>query len=135
MALEERTCYTCDNKYFMCDSAQCLSGSPETIDCPWCVELGLVSHYDVSDYTILGVKQVFHEYETIDHPPHYNSNKYEAIDIIEDWELDFHLGNVVKYISRAGKKDENTELQDLKKALWYMNRKIKKLEKDNDEEN
>lgn len=69
--------------------------------------------------------------ECVNHPKHYNHGKFEAIDVIEDWELGFHLGNVVKYISRAGKKDKNTELQDLKKALWYMERKIENLENDN----
>ena len=67
--------------------------------------------------------------EMVDHPLHYGgeNNQYEAIKVIEAWDLDFHLGNTVKYISRAGKKDK--ELQDLKKALWYLERKIKNLEK------
>lgn len=65
----------------------------------------------------------------INHPKHYNTGQYEAIDVIEDWELGFCLGNVVKYISRAGKKDENTELKDLKKALWYLERHVNNLEK------
>ena len=66
--------------------------------------------------------------EMVDHPLHYGgeNNQYEAIKVIEAWDLDFHLGNTVKYISRAGKKDK--ELQDLKKALWYLERKIKNLE-------
>lgn len=68
--------------------------------------------------------------DAVDHPKHYNHGKFEAIDVIEDWDLGFHLGNVVKYISRAGKKDKNTEMQDLKKALWYLGRKIEKLEKE-----
>ena len=49
--------------------------------------------------------------------------------VIEEWDLDFHLGNTVKYISRAGKKGTDKELQDLKKALWYLERKIQNLEK------
>ena len=48
--------------------------------------------------------------------------------VIEDWDLDFHLGNTVKYISRAGKKGTDKELQDLKKALWYLERRIQNLE-------
>ena len=67
--------------------------------------------------------------EMVNHPEHYQfgeSNQYEAIKVIEAWDLDFHLGNTVKYISRAGKKDK--ELQDLKKALWYLERKINNLE-------
>jgi hypothetical protein len=68
--------------------------------------------------------------EQVNHPQHYGGedNTYEAIKVIEAWDLDFHLGNTVKYISRAGKKEVNKELQDLKKALWYLQRKIENLE-------
>lgn len=65
--------------------------------------------------------------EMINHPQHYNMGKYEAIDVIEDWKLNFNLGNTVKYISRAGHKDDI--IQDLKKASWYLNREIERLEK------
>lgn len=68
--------------------------------------------------------------EQVNHPSHYGGgdNTYEVIKVIEAWDLDFHLGNTVKYISRAGKKDQDKELQDLKKALWYLERKINNLE-------
>lgn len=62
----------------------------------------------------------------IDHPAHYNMHKYEPIDVVEDWELGFNLGNVVKYISRA--KYKGHELEDLKKAQWYLNREISRHE-------
>ena len=65
--------------------------------------------------------------EMINHPQHYNMGKFEAIDVIEDWHLNFNLGNTVKYISRAGHKDDI--IQDLKKASWYLDREIKRLEK------
>jgi len=68
----------------------------------------------------------------VNHPEHYRfgiNNEYEAIKVIEAWGLDFHLGNTVKYISRAGKKDTDKELQDLKKARFYLDRKISNLEK------
>ena len=71
------------------------------------------------------------EKEMVNHPDHYQfgeNNIYEAIKVIEAWGLDFHLGNTVKYISRAGKKGTDKELQDLKKALWYLERKIQNLE-------
>jgi len=70
------------------------------------------------------------EREQVNHPQHYGGedNPYEAIKVIEAWELDFHLGNNVKYISRAGKKGTDKELQDLNKALWYLKRKIEQLE-------
>lgn len=72
--------------------------------------------------------------EQVNHPNHYGGkdNQYEAIKVIEAWDLDFHLGNTVKYISRAGKKEPEKELQDLKKALWYLNRKITNLENKKD---
>lgn len=68
--------------------------------------------------------------EMVNHPQHYGGedNPYEAIKVIEAWDLDFHLGNTVKYISRAGKKGTDKELQDLKKALWYLQRKVENLE-------
>jgi len=60
--------------------------------------------------------------EAVNHPDHYGGDTaYEAIKVIEAWELGFHLGNVVKYISRAGKKTKNTN-EDLKKAKWYLER-------------
>ena len=65
--------------------------------------------------------------EMINHPQHYNQGKFEAIDVIEDWKLNFNLGNTIKYISRAGHKDDI--IQDLKKSLWYLNREIERLEK------
>ena len=68
--------------------------------------------------------------EKINHPAHYggDDNPYEAIKVIEAWELGFCLGNVVKYLSRAGRKDPATELEDLKKALWYLQREISRRE-------
>lgn len=64
--------------------------------------------------------------EPVNHPSHYNSGKYEVIDVIEDWNLDFSLGNAVKYIARAGKKDKTKIKEDLEKAIWYINRFINK---------
>jgi hypothetical protein len=68
--------------------------------------------------------------DQIDHPQHYGGadNLYEAIKVIEAWELGFCLGNCIKYISRAGKKDRGKTLEDLKKARWYLNREISKHE-------
>lgn len=63
----------------------------------------------------------------VDHPAHYNTGKIEVIDFLEDQKLGFHEGNAVKYICRAQYK--GNEIQDLKKALWYLDRKIKNLEK------
>lgn len=67
--------------------------------------------------------------EHVNHPSHYGGadNPYEAIKVIEAWDLGFKLGNCVKYISRAGKKD--AVIQELKKAAWYLQREIDTLEK------
>jgi hypothetical protein len=62
--------------------------------------------------------------DMVDHPPHYASMPVEPIDAIEAWELTFNLGNVVKYIARAGRKDPAKYLEDLRKAAWYLNREI-----------
>lgn len=68
--------------------------------------------------------------EKINHPEHYGGDTlYEAIKVIEAWKLGFNLGNAVKYISRAGKKGD--ALLDLRKALWYLQREIDKLSKEN----
>ena len=64
---------------------------------------------------------------SINHPKHYNHGNIEAIEVIVDWGLDFHLGNAVKYICRAGKKESSTDIEDLEKALWYIKRKVKLL--------
>lgn len=66
-------------------------------------------------------------YDPVECPSHYIEGRaYEPINVIEDWKLDFCLGNAVKYISRAGRK--NDEVEDLKKALWYIQRRIMQLE-------
>lgn len=65
--------------------------------------------------------------ESINHPAHYNTGQIEVIDFIEDQELDFHLGNAVKYICRAGRKNPDKTIEDLQKATWYLDRKINEL--------
>lgn len=66
------------------------------------------------------------EYEKVDHPDHYQSAKIEAIDVIESFDLNFSLGSAVKYILRAGKKPSETAEEDLSKAVWYIQREIKR---------
>ena len=67
-----------------------------------------------------------HKEESVNHPNHYGGDTtYEVIKVIHAWELDFDLGNAVKYIARAGKKDPAKELEDLEKAQWYIDSKIK----------
>lgn len=66
--------------------------------------------------------------DVVNHPSHYTDGKIEVIDFIEDKKLGFCLGNAIKYIARAGKKDPTKEVEDLKKARWYIDRRIKELE-------
>jgi hypothetical protein len=62
--------------------------------------------------------------DPIERPSHYTRGKFEVIDIIEDLRFGWHLGNVFKYVARAGHKDPAKELEDLRKARWYLNRYI-----------
>ncbi len=90
----------------------------EWVLCPRCQE------------RVLAKNALFHHCaatEAVDHPQHYNFGKFEVIDVIEDWGLGFHEANALKYIARA--KHKGHELEDLKKARWYLDRKIQKLEK------
>src|SRR5581483_9234713 len=66
--------------------------------------------------------------DAVNHPAHYNMGAIEPIDVIEDWKLGFHAGNVVKYLSRAAHKGH--ELEDLKKAEFYLRRLIALKEKE-----
>ncbi|MBQ8044973.1 MAG: DUF3310 domain-containing protein [Bacteroidales bacterium] len=70
--------------------------------------------------------------DNVNHPSHYTDGKIEVIDFIEDKGFNYHRGNAVKYISRAGKKDPNAEIEDLKKARWYIDREIQRLEAANE---
>lgn len=65
--------------------------------------------------------------DPINHPTHYTEAGpiYETINVIRAWKLNFSLGNCVKYISRAGKKDPTKLIEDLKKARWYLDEEIK----------
>ena len=65
--------------------------------------------------------------DPVNHPSHYCTGKIEVIDFITDKKLDFCRGNAVKYIVRAGLKDSEKEVEDLKKAIFYINRAIEDL--------
>lgn len=62
--------------------------------------------------------------DMINHPKHYTDGKIEVIEYIQDKNLGYHLGCVIKYVSRAGKKDPNKRKEDLQKAAWYLDREI-----------
>ena len=64
------------------------------------------------------------EFHPVHNPSHYTAGrKHEPLDVIEDWDLDYHLGNVIKYIARAGRKD--LLVRDLEKAMFYLAKRIK----------
>ncbi len=65
--------------------------------------------------------------DPVNRPSHYTDGKIEVIEFIEDKRLGFCLGNSVKYIARAGKKDPSKHIEDLEKARWYLDREIEKL--------
>ena len=65
--------------------------------------------------------------DPVNHPAHYTDG-IEVIDYIESKNFCYHIGNAVKYLSRAGKKDPSKEIEDLQKAVWYINRRIRQLE-------
>lgn len=75
---------------------------------------------------------VLSQSDPVNHPPYYKQGGIETIDVIEAWGLGFCLGNCVKYVSRAGKKNLAAHLEDLKKARWYLEREIANLERGTD---
>ena len=94
--------------------------------------------YELSDQTLDEVLSIINaedcKEDPVNRPSHYTDGKIEVIDFIEDKKLGFCLGNAVKYIARAGKKDPAKEVEDLKKAEWYVKRRIKELEEVNSNE-
>lgn len=75
-------------------------------------------------------------FDPVNNPSHYADTKFEPIEVIEDWDLGFCLGNSLKYIKRAGHKksaeltDKDKAIQDLNKAIWYLQRRIHEIEND-----
>ena len=67
--------------------------------------------------------------DIVNHPSHYTDGKIEVIEFIEDKNLNYHKGNAIKYICRAGKKDPQKEIEDLQKAIWYINREIRNIKR------
>ena len=65
--------------------------------------------------------------EKVNHPKHYNMGKIEVIDAIEEWGLGFSDGNAIKYVARHAHKAN--PIEDIKKAIWYLNRHLRNLEK------
>lgn len=87
----------------------------------------IIKKDDIKDISVTADKKHNPIHNVIDHPSHYNRGKIEVIDFIEDQGLSFHLGNVIKYIARAGSKGD--KLEDLKKARWYLDMYINEVMK------
>ena len=92
--------------------------------------VGISSFMNLSDDEFL---DFIHQYslkntDAINHPSYYTDGKIEVSDFIADKNLNFFRGNVVKYTCRAGKKDFSKEVEDLKKAAWYIGREIERVE-------
>lgn len=66
-------------------------------------------------------------HDPVNHPAHYTMGAVEVISAIEAWQLGYHLGNVIKYVARAGRKGD--AVQDLRKAKWYLEREIERMER------
>ena len=82
------------------------------------IKMMFIKDGDIKDEVVIEVD------DKVNHPSHYTDGKIEVIDYIEDKEFGYHLGNAVKYISRAGKKDPDKYVEDLEKAKWYIGREI-----------
>lgn len=82
--------------------------------------------FRVSKHCICDEKLNVAPEESVNHPKHYNQGKFEVIDVIEDWKLGFNDGNAVKYIARHMHKAN--PIEDIKKAIWYLNRHLQNLE-------
>ena len=104
----------------------------DIVDCPLyhsnCFFDTLTDEEVNESYNIVFPEVVVSKIDAVNHPSHYADGKIEPIDYIEDKKLGFCLGNAIKYISRAGKKDKTKEIEDLKKAVWYIERRIQEVE-------
>lgn len=101
------------------------------------IEHGLLASLDLGPEVLKtatrlsrSVMQNTTNHDPVSHPSHYTDGKIEVIDFIEDKKLSFHLGNAVKYIARAGKKDPTKKVEDLRKAAWYIQRELDRLTKE-----
>lgn len=96
--------------------------------CEYCRVFG-VKEYEKEISSILGIEEnpKIEKMDNVNHPAHYTDGKIEVIDYIQDKGFNFCRGNAIKYISRAGKKDKAKEIEDLQKAVWYLNKEIERL--------
>lgn len=98
-------------------------------------EIEMVDDYEKCKYETQNNEEIDNQNKTqiddvVNHPSHYTDGSIEVIDFIIDKKLNFNRGNVIKYTSRAGKKDPNKEIEDLEKARFYLNKEIEILKGD-----
>ena len=121
-----------------CDKCRCKDScgcNPGTLGCrfaledKWKRDAGIEDNQCINDAPTYAQEHLAdverREEKAVNHPDYYKRGGVEAIDAIEAWGLGFNLGNVVKYIARAGRKTADS-LQDLRKAAWYLDREIKR---------
>ena len=85
------------------------------------MSMEMVAFTPTSYPSTISKKSMLSPYDPVTRPAHYaQGRKFEPISVIEDWGLTYHLGNALKYISRAGRK--NDFIEDIEKAIWYLNR-------------
>ena len=97
-----------------------------------CLQIDCASEQELDRALILIDENSSVEHDPVNHPAHYTKGKIEVADFIADQKLNFDRGNAVKYVCRAGSKDPEKEIQDLEKAIWYINHEIKMLKGDTD---
>lgn len=96
---------------------------------------GTLKTNDHNEPIIIKMDNDIKNYEMVNHPQHYRPGTYEAINVIEAWDLNFSLGSAIKYISRCGLKPDASldnkykAIEDLRKAIWYLNREIERIDK------
>lgn len=83
--------------------------------------------HTISEFSTTFSEDSKEDSDFVNHPQHYRPGTYEAINVIREWNLNFALGNAVKYICRAGRKDPNKQIEDLEKAIFYLENEVKTL--------
>lgn len=101
-------------------------GCISPFNCQYKIETGYINSTTSTTYSLNEERRMT---DIVNHPSHYTDGKIEVIEFIEDKNLNYHRGNAIKYICRAGKKDPSKEVEDLQKAIWYINREIKNLKR------
>ena len=101
------------------------------IECPFGNSLGICQELTPTENIAIAKAYLNKTNETIptdnvNNPSHYNTGTIEVITVIEDWKLNFNLGNAIKYIGRCEHK--NNKKEDIKKAIWYLERELKNNE-------